>query len=146
MLNPFSDVNWKPDSSEVRKFGRVLIIGGAILTSLFWVLEFSLKNSFVPDFLKYVFPGIIGAGLIAVIIPLVGRPIYFVWYFLACIIGFIISNLVMGLFYFVIMALFGLALKLRKKDPLNLKPEPGQNSNWHESAKNLPLSSYYRQS
>lgn len=145
MLNPFSDVQWKPNTKDIRSFGKTLVIGGCVLTALFWGLKFGLPKPFLPQFLHYVFEGIIVAGIISFIVPVIGRPLYYVWYFVACCIGFVISNLVMGVFYFVIMSLFGAALRMRKSDPLNIK-KGEQSSNWLESQKDLPLKSYYRQS
>ncbi len=145
MLNPFADVQWKPDTKEIKSFGRVLVIGGISLTALFWGLKFGLEKSFLPDFLHFLFEGIILAGVLSYIIPILGRPLYYVWYFIACCIGFVISNLVMGIFYYVILSLFGCALRMRKTDPLRIS-KPNIKTNWLDAKKDLPLKSYYRQS
>lgn len=145
MLNPFTDVQWKPNTKEIRSFGKVLVIGGCVLTAVFWGLKFGLEKPFLPGFLHFVFEGIILAGIISFIIPPIGRPLYYVWYFIACCIGFVISNLVMGIFYFIIMSLFGRALRMRKSDPLRIDKRDFT-TNWLDSKKDLPLKSYYRQS
>ncbi len=146
MINPFSEVNWKPDETEIRKFGKTLIIGFFCIATLlcgrtFWVPFYeALKLSLVVLALGA------GYGLFALLFPRLGRPLYMVWYGISCCIGIVVSNTLLMLFYYVLFSPFVIILRLvTGRDPLQLKKSPTKASYWCKKGKSRSKKSYLKQ-
>jgi hypothetical protein len=109
MINPFTEVNWNPDTGERRKFARSLMIGFPCLAAAFlligWV-KTGAGNGYLSLALWLAGAGA-GAGLVFFLVPAIAKPFYRIWYFLACCIGIVVSNLLLGGFYFLVLTLFG---------------------------------------
>jgi hypothetical protein len=122
MINPFADINWKPDERELRKFGRSLVIGGPILAAVFAGLRLA-----VPAYagrcgvIAAIFAGAALAGCFALALPRWSRPVYLVWYFLAACIGTVISNVLLLAFYYLFFTPFALVMRATGRDALALK-------------------------
>src|SRR5688572_12566982 len=101
MLNPFGDVNWNPAPPDLRRFARSLIIGFPVIA----VALFLIGGG--PGEWEWRGPAIVAAsgvvaGLAFMARSSLARPAYLLWYFVACCIGFVISNAVLAVTYFVI--------------------------------------------
>ena len=112
----------KTDRRNLRKFG--LVVGGvfAALGLLFW-----LRHK--PAFPCFLAPG---AGLImfGAIVPRLLKPVYVAWMALAIVLGFIISNVLLTLFFCLILTPVGLLARLSGKDFLSLKRDRAAATYW----------------
>ena len=107
---------------ELRKFG--LLVGGVFaLLGLVWLLRGK------PHYPWALFPGIL---LIAfgILLPRALKYIYIGWMSLAMVLGFIVSNVLLTLFFFVVITPIGLIARLSGKDFLRLKIDHAANSYW----------------
>src|SRR4051812_32376578 len=90
----------KTGITDLRKFG--LLVGGVFagLGILFW----ARGKGHYPYFLA---PGVllIGLGLVA---PKVLRPIYLAWMSMAIVLGFVVSHVILTIFFFLVMMPLGL--------------------------------------
>ena len=103
MVNPFKEVNWNPNLDERRTFAKSLIIGFpcvavALLligkvTSGAWNIELSL------------WIGAVGAllGIVFWVIPQISKPFYVLWYFIACSIGIVLGNVLLGIVFYLML-------------------------------------------
>ena len=65
-------------------------------------------------------------------LPAALRPLNIVWFRFGMLLHKIVSPLVMGLLFFITLAPIGLIMRLRGKDPLNLRFDPGASTYWIE--------------
>ena len=120
---------------ELRKFG--LLVGGifaAIGAFILW------RNETVTSGVA-VFGGIglslIGLGLL---FPPALRPIHKVWMFLAHILGWINTRLILGAVFYVGFALARLFLLVCRRDPMLRRPDPSADSYWCDARQTDPVS------
>ena len=60
MINPFKEINWKPDRAELKKFGVSLIIGFPIIALVFFLVRWA-KSGALPEPRFFLMLGGIGA-------------------------------------------------------------------------------------
>jgi predicted membrane channel-forming protein YqfA (hemolysin III family) len=114
----------KIDSSkkELRKFGITVGIAlGIIAMALFRLHRGSFRYALI-------------AGLVLLILgvaaPIVLRPIQRPWMAFSIVMGFVMTNLLTGLFFFLMVTPIGLIMRLAKKDILELRLDPNRESYW----------------
>lgn len=146
MINPFKEINWKPDSVELRKFAWSLIIGFPCIAIVFFLAKW-IKTHALPDAHFFLMLGGIGAavGLVSLIITPVAKMLYPVWYFLAACIGIVMANLIFLFLFFGIFTPLGVFMRLIGRDPLNLKWKSSAATHWIDAPPAPPASQYFRQ-
>ena len=145
MVNPFKEVNWNPARPERRKFAVSLMIGflcfvlvlllGRRLFSDAWHLE----PSFWLGGCGFTF------GLIFWLAPGISKPFYLAWYFLACCIGIVVSNVLLIGFFFAVVTPIGLLLRAFGKAPLRKTADKNMVTYWQEAERVTDVKRYYRQ-
>lgn len=144
MINPFTDVNWNPSLAERRNFARTLVIGFVILGTLVHVLP--KLGLFAPQpilFQVFVWGSILGAVLF--VLPQIAKPFYLAWFFLACCIGIVVSNLLFAAFYYLLITPIGLAMRAFGRDPLQKRFDRRRASYWRDAEKVVDPQRYFRQ-
>ncbi|HRH96214.1 MAG TPA: hypothetical protein PLB55_09790 [Prosthecobacter sp.] len=145
MINPFTHVNWRPETSDLRAFAKSLVIGFPIIALVFLLWHFVRQGdwSFALP-LKIAGYGA-GAGLLFLLLPTVARPFYCVWYAVSCSIGLVVSNVLLGVFYYTVFT--GIALLRRGFgiSPVRKGPDKAATTYWHDAEQSSDPLSYYRQ-
>lgn len=131
--------SWHPTRDELRTFGIVafFVFGvlGAVLR-FYWGLEVA----------PWVVWGLgVFAGVIGVAAPFRLYLLYVVLTVVALPIGLVVSNVVLGVIYFLIMTPLGLVMRAWGRDPLRLRKPAGE-SFWIPRTHKRDPASYYRQS
>ena len=121
--------NIKSEKSDLRKFG--IIIGVILLV----IAGFSLwkeKESF-QIFLT------IGAVLcvFSVVIPVILKPIYWMWMIFATILGWIMTRVILSILFYVIITPIGLISRLFGKQFLELKWNEKNSTYWNYRSGNV---------
>jgi hypothetical protein len=144
MINPFKDTNWNPDLAARRSFGKSFVIGFPIIAAIF-LLVIRWNSGRWAEWPLWL--GGIGAGLGLVFwaVPQIARPAYLAWYFLACCIGILISNLIVAVVYYLAITPVGLLLRLFGKDPMQRKFDPASETYWLDAEKVTDPQRYFRQ-
>lgn len=145
MVNPFKEVNWNPDIDERRTFAKSLIIGFPCvavamlfigrITSGVWNTELSLWIGGVG----------IALGILFWIIPQIAKPFYLLWYCIACCIGIVLGNVLLGLVFYIVVTMIGLIMKLLGRDPLRRTIDKEADTYWIDVEKIEDPTRYYRQ-
>jgi len=145
MFNPFREVNWHPGRAEIRKFGWSLVIGFPSLAAVL-LLAARLKSGTwnMPPFLWLAGCGL-AAGALFVAIPLLAKPFYVLWYFLACCIGTIVGNTLLTAFYLLIVTPIGLAMRLFGRRAVSKTFDTNKRSYWEDVEKADDVKNYYGQ-
>ena len=115
--------NIKSEKSDLRNFG---IIVGIILLIISGFLFWKEKESF-QIFLAI---GII-LFLIAIVIPAVLKPVYWIWMIFAIILGWFMTRVILSLLFYVVFTSIGLALRFFGKQFLELRWDKSKESYWN---------------
>lgn len=144
MINPFSDVSWNPSRTEKKKFAKSLVVGFPVLAAFFSLVLWLSQHTWKPFFLWL---GVIGsvAGAVLWLLPSIARPFYVVWYFIASCIGFVVANLLLLAFYFLVITPIGLILGGLGKLTLRKGFDRDAATYWRDAEKTVDLQRYYRQ-
>jgi hypothetical protein len=145
MMNPFKEINWNPQTKDLRKFALSLIIGFPCLAVVFFLVKWWRFHAHpTPDFFLKL--GGIGAavGLICLIIPFIARPLYYVWYALAGVMGLVMGNLIFAVMYYIIFSPLALLMRMTGRDPLQLKAVKAE-SHWIDAEPAPPPARYFSQ-
>jgi len=115
--------NIKSEKSDLRKFGiTVGIIFMIIAGFLFW----KEKESF------QIFLTIgITLFLTAITIPVILKPVYWIWMIFATILGWIMTRVILSLLFFVILTPIGLIARLFGKQFIELKWNKTNSTYWN---------------
>jgi hypothetical protein len=149
MINPFTEINWKPQAGDLRKFG-ITVLSGFLVISAVLLLVNILVFKYPAAKAAHV-PLILSASGIAVcfasyFIKPLSLPLYYVWFIAGASFGIVISNLLLALFFYLVFTPVGLVLRcLTGRDPLNLRPMKNQKSNWHDYGAKKPPVRYFKQ-
>lgn len=147
MINPFKEINWKPSDAEIRSFAKTLMFGFIIIGAVFYLIDI-LKNGLPGNNIILLVPTSIGVilFLFSVSAPRIGLIFYYLWFFVSALIGIVVSNLALVLFYYLFFSPFAVILRLfTGRDPLRLKKTNKVGSGWIDYKKHKDLKRYFRQ-
>ena len=134
------EIDYNPSRKKLRDFGVIAIVASIILSLvLYFFKHLAIQWTLI----------IIGAGLFIFVTSLISlkltRLIYLGLTFLTYPIGFVVSYLVMGIFYFLVITPVGLIFKLIGKDPLHRKFDYETKSYWLKRQSPDKLDRYFHQ-
>jgi hypothetical protein len=146
MINPFKEINWKPAAADLGKFAWSLIIGFPCIAVVFFLARW-IKTHSLPDAHFFLMLGGIGAavGLVCLLVPVIARPLYYVWYALAACIGIVMANLIFTLLFYGVFTPMGLFMRLIGRDALSLKSKKGAPTYWIDAPPAPPSAKYFNQ-
>jgi hypothetical protein len=134
------EINWNPDKKELRKFGLIALV---VLGVAGIVLRFLFGVTSVAALLVAL------AGLCIFIISLASaraaRLVYLGLTFAGLPIGFVVSIVLMAVFYFLILTPVGLVFKIIGRDVLERKFEPDSSTYWSPRRQNSDRERYFHQ-
>ena len=127
--------NIRSEKSDLRKFGITI---GIILVMIAGFLFWKEKESF-QIFLT------VGAVLciFGVVIPVILKPIYWIWMIFATILGWIMTRLILSILFYVILTPIGLILRFFGKQFLELRWDKARNTYWNYRDKDQSIDGNY---
>jgi hypothetical protein len=135
------EINWNPEKKELRKFGLIAVV---VLGTAGIILRFGFGVAVIWALM------LAGAGLCICLISLVStkaaRIIYLGMTLAALPIGFVVSILLMGIFYFLVLTPVGLIFKLLGRDLLNRRFLPDAATYWSPRQNTNDKERYFHQS
>ena len=118
-------LNLKPSNKQLRDFGLISLcmctVIGLLLLELGKIPSKGLVILFLIGLVMFVLSRISDALI---------KPVYLAMVILTFPIGWIISHLVMGLFFYVIVTLIAVLFKIIGRDPLYRKFDPQADTYW----------------
>ena len=117
---------------KLARFGLVMAGAFAIVSLLL-----ALRGSAAWPYTAGLAGFFLLAGLLA---PAVLRPVERIWMKFAAVLGFVMTNVLLTLVFFVGVTITGLVMRLFGKDPLGLGFEKDRESYWHEVEPDGPCS------
>lgn len=145
MLNPFQEVNWQPDTAARRAFAKSMVIGfpcvavGLLLVGRLasgaWDLDFALKLGGFGA----------AAGVFFYAVPTLAKPFYVIWYALACSVGLVLGNVLMGLLFYLLVTGIGLFKRAFGSQPIRKTVDPQAATYWQDAPPAPEAKRYYSQ-
>ena len=121
--------NIKSKKSDLRKFGTTI---GIILMVISGLLHWEGKESYQI----LLTMGIVLFGL-GVVMPVLLKPIYWIWMIFATILGWFMTRVILSLLYYGTMTPISLVSRLFGKQFLELKWNKKDSTYWNYSSKNI---------
>lgn len=111
-----------PDKTALRQFSWLV---GGILLLIGAIMGYRDSNAY-PVMLG------IGGALVVVgtILPLAVKPFYYAWMSLAVVMGFVMTRVVLTVFFFLVLTPTGLFFRLIRRDALHRRFEPEASTYW----------------
>lgn len=96
-----------------------------------------------------VFAGVVGIGVIGTLLMLassgVAKAVYRVWMFAALPMGWVISHIIMGVMYFLIVTPIGFLARTIKGNPMHPRPDPAASTYWIPHRQETDPKRYFQQ-
>ena len=115
--------NIRTDNKAIRDFG---ILIGIILLIIAGILFYKERESY--ELIIFFGIAFIGLGLGK---PIILKPFYLVWMNFAVVLGWLMTRLILGLLFFVVVSPIGLISRLFGKEFLELKNSSLNSSYWN---------------
>ena len=147
-MSKLVELNLNPDRKTLRQFGVIAFIGFGILAALAYyeklIFAFGLGDARMPLVTGFAVVGAV-ALLFSLVAPKANRLLYVGLTLLAFPIGFVLSYVIMGALYFLIIGPIAIVMRLLGKDPMHRGYDPKAPTYW--SAANPPRDkeSYFHQ-
>jgi ABC-type uncharacterized transport system permease subunit len=133
------EINKNPSRSELKWFGLLLLVFlGVVGAVVNWRFH-------APAAARGLWMAGVGLCLVYYALPVLRRPMFIGWMFLAFPIGWTVSHVLLGLTYYLVFTPIGLLIRFLGRDPLHRKFEPDAKSYWVEHDPSGDPSRYFRQ-
>ena len=130
--------NIKSEKSDLRKFGITI---GVILLIIAGFLFWKEKESF-----QILLTFGVTLCILGIAIPIILKPIYWVWMIFATILGWIMTRVILSLLFYIIVTPIGLIPRFFGKQFLELKWDKSKESYWnYRTIKHLKMEDYEKQ-
>ncbi len=129
---------WSPTTSQLRQFAWTAPIG-------FGLLGFMIHRLGAPSLSTWIG---LGVGIVILIAglarPTSVRLVFALLMLIAMPIGWIVSNVFIAIFYFLLLTPLALVFRIFGRDPLSVRTKSGSSA-WEPRRKHEGAASYYRQ-
>lgn len=147
-MSSLVELNLNPDQKTLRQFGVIAFIGFGVLGLLAYyeklIFAFGLGSARLT-----VVAVLVGIGTLALLFSLVfpkaNRVLYVGLTLLAFPIGFVLSYVIMGTLYFLIIGPIAIAFRLFGRDAMHRRYDPNAGSYWTEASPPRDKESYFHQ-
>lgn len=106
------------DSKGLREFGFVTATIIVLLFGFFFPVV--VFDKAVPD-LPLAVQVSIGLSAVALILPIILKPVYIIWMYIGFVLGWINTRIILSLVFYILFTPAALSLKLFQKDPMRRK-------------------------
>lgn len=142
------EIDFKPDEKTLRQFGWIALGGFGLLALLSWfellVFSFGLGEARLPVAAGFAAAGVL-AAVFSLVAPKANRPIYVALAVIALPIGFVLSYVIMGTLFYLLITPVGLVFMLTRRDSLHRAfPSPAE-SCWSDARPARPRERYFSQ-
>ena len=145
MINPFNEVSWNPNRAQRRSFALALIVGFPIVALLFLAIGYWRGDQGTLGSALVIAGSGVGAGLVFLAAPAIVRPFYVVWYFVACCIGIVVANVLMGAIFYVVVGGLALGMRIFGRKGMKTRSDRSVTSYWIDAGPRPTEKSYFHQ-
>ncbi|MCA9509369.1 MAG: hypothetical protein KC560_01605 [Myxococcales bacterium] len=143
------ELNLSPDARTLRQFGFIALGGFAALAALAWFEKLVFAGGWLGAARPTVAGALLALGVLAALTSLV-YPKANKWLFVglsiaAFPIGFVLSYVILGALFFLVITPIGVLLRASGNDPMNRAFRADQTSYWTDCRPARPPESYFKQ-
>ena len=142
------EIDFNPDTKTLRQFGFIAFVGFGALAALAYyeklVFAFGLGDARLAVAASLAALGVL-ALVLGLVAPRANRLLYVGLSLLAFPIGFVLSYVIMGALYFLIIGPIAVALRLAGRDPMRRARDPQAASYWTPARPARDKESYFHQ-
>jgi hypothetical protein len=147
-MSKLVEINFNPDTKTLRQFGVIAFVGFGILAALAYyeklIFSFGLGEARIPVVTTFAALGSI-ALVLSLVAPKANRILYVGMTLLAFPIGFVLSYVIMGTLFFLIIGPIALAFRLFGRDSMHRDYDPSAPSYWSPAKPPRDKESYFHQ-
>ena len=133
------EINKNPSQRELKWFGVLLAVFFTIVAGLLWWRASQPTAAVVA----------LGLGLVLVVVyaafPGLRRWVYLGWMYAALPIGWVVSHVLLGIIFYLIMTPIGLTMRLFGYDPMSRRFDRGADTYWVRRDPESDTRRYFRQ-
>lgn len=144
MVNPFQDIDWRPDRAARQRFGRSLVIGFPIVGALLSVI-LRLSSDVWQVWPWWMAAAGTAAGVTCWIVPAAAWPLYVLWYALGASIGIVVSNTLLAVTWLLTIVPIGLIMRAVGRDPMKRRFDRETPTYWRPVENPAEPERYFRQ-
>jgi len=143
------ELNLDPDAKTLRQFGFIALAGFAAIAALAWFEKLVFAGGWLGDARPTVVGALLAVGALAALTSLV-YPKANKWLFVglsiaAFPIGFVLSYVILGSLFFLVITPIGLLLRAFGTDPMQRAFQAEAKSYWVDCRPTRPPESYFKQ-
>jgi len=142
------EINFNPDTKTLRQFGVIAFVGFGLLAALAYyerlIFSFGLGEARMPLVMTFAALGTI-AALFSLVAPKANRVLYVGLTLLAFPIGFVLSYVIMGTLFFLIIGPIAVLFRIFGKDPMHRGYDTAASTYWLEARPARDKESYFHQ-
>ncbi len=147
-MSKMIEIDWRPDAKTLRHFGWIAFFGFGFLATIAWyerfIFAFGLGDA--RPIVAGVFGGLaVLSAFFSVVFPKANLPIYLGLTALTFPFGFVLSYLIMGFLFYVLITPVGLLFRVIGRDPMHRRFEPAAATYWTDPRPRRGKESYFRQ-
>ena len=147
-MSKLVELNLNPDRKTLRQFGVIAFVGFGILAALAYyeklIFSFGLGDARIPLVTGFAVVGSV-ALLFSLVAPKANRLLYVGLTLLAFPIGFVLSYVIMGALYFLVIGPIAVAFRLFGRDPMHRAYDPKAPTYWSTARPPRDKESYLHQ-
>ncbi len=147
-MSKLVEIDFNPDVKTLRQFGVIAFVGFGLLAVLAYheklIFSFGLGDARATVAFALAALGTL-ALLFSVVAPRANRALYVGLSVLAFPIGVVISFVIMGTLYFLIIGPIAVFLRMLGKDPMHRRHDPSARSYWSAARPRRDKDSYFHQ-
>ena len=139
------ELDLRPDERTLRQFGFIALGGFGFVAAIAWyeVLVFSFGLGAAREPVAY---GVAALSLLfSLVVPKANLPIYLGITILTYPIGFVLSYVILGTLFYLIIAPIGLVMRAFGADPMERRILPDADSYWEDAPPARGRASYFKQ-
>lgn len=147
-MSKMIELNLRPDAKTLRQFGFIALVGFGFLAAIAWyeVLIFAFGLGDARPIVAGTFAALAGLSLVlSLVYPRANLPIYLGLTILAFPIGFVLSYVIMGTLFYLLITPVGLIMKVLGRDPLMRRFDPDAETYWVAARADRGKEAYFKQ-
>lgn len=145
---PLVDIDLKPEARKLKQFGFVALFAFGLLGGVaLWkntIFGFDLGGAGEATGWALIGLGVLSA-VFALVAPAANRPVYTALVLVTLPIGLILSFVLLGALFYLVITPFGLFFRLIGRDALNLKMDRSAETYWTRRDKKVDVARYFKQ-
>jgi len=147
-MSKMIEINLRPGPKVLRQFGFVAVVAFLLLATLAWkermIFSFGLGELRETIAVTFIILGSLSA-LFSLMYPRANLPLYIGLTLISYPIGYVLSHIIMGVIFFLVITPAGFLLRILGRDPMNRHFLRDAETYWVEVQSERPKESYFRQ-